>query len=451
MINCARLLLGLFLVLFFYSCEYKDTTIHPAPLPECGDSIITGYTNKVSYFPGEVVDVFLQSSVRLDCGLGFYDVNGQLAFRSKASVFPQTISSAEPWKNGFEFKSNGKIILPTSLASGIYLIENKITIVVKSMAAADVTVVYPSNTINAYTSSGGKSLYSFNSTGAAASSMVSFLRPVDSPAEKEECHECLRWFPSLTNVKINYIADVDLDDFSSVQSKVIVVVGHSEYWTRKARTNFDRFVDEGGHALILSGNTMWWQVRYTDTKDGLICYRKASADPEPSIALKTVRWVDPTLQYPILPSIGEDFNHGGYGLQVDQGWDGLKIVNPSSPLLNGLALIKGDIINLPSKECDGAPIKGWDVYGFPILNNDSLQFAKFELIGFDRGSRAGHETFPTFTVMQKTAASGIIVNVGSIAWCSSVGMGSPDSGEKIKTITKNAVNQLLTGKNVFSY
>ena len=28
----------------------------------------------------------------------------------------------------------------------------------------------------------------------------------------------------------------------------------------------------GGHALILSGNTMWWQVRYNEDKTKLICY-----------------------------------------------------------------------------------------------------------------------------------------------------------------------------------
>jgi hypothetical protein len=449
MINRLLLLFRLAVILFLYSCEYKDTAI--PPLPACGDHVITGYTDKVSYFPGEAVDVFLQSSDSLDCGLGFYDIHGQLAFHTKVSVFPQRVSPAEPWENGFKFRSNGNVILPTSLASGIYLIENKITIVVKSGATADVTVVYPSNTINAYNTSGGKSLYPFNSTDMKASPMVTFLRPMDSPVEKGECAECLKWFPSLFNIKINYITDMDLDYGESFQGKVIVIVGHSEYWTRKARANFDRFVDEGGHALILSGNTMWWQVRYTDAKDGLICYREASLDPEPGPSVKTVRWVDPTLQYPILPSIGEDFDHGGYGLETDHGWNGLKIVSPFSPLLEGLALQKGDVLNLPSTECDGAPIKNWDADGFPVLNNDTLQFAKFELIGFDRGSRGGQETFPTFTVLQKSQASGIIVNVGSINWCSSSGMGSPDAGEKIKTITRNALNKLLTGQNVFTH
>ncbi len=54
---------------------------------------------------------------------------------------------------------------------------------------------------------------------------------------------------------------MDLEDYSEIAgAKVVVIIGHSEYWTRRARENFDRYVLEGGNALVLSGNTMWWQV-----------------------------------------------------------------------------------------------------------------------------------------------------------------------------------------------
>src|SRR5882757_1035627 len=116
MINRDSFLFGLFLITFLYSCENKDVTIAPsspaALLPECGDEVITGYTNKVSYFPGEEIEVFLQSDKYRDCGLGLYNINGELVFRSKAALFHQSVSLEEPWKNGFGFKSSGKIIVP---------------------------------------------------------------------------------------------------------------------------------------------------------------------------------------------------------------------------------------------------------------------------------------------------------------------------------------------------
>ena len=60
---------------------------------------------------------------------------------------------------------------------------------------------------------------------------------------------------------INFITDYDMDEPEySLNSNIIVIVGHSEFLVRKARLNFDYHVDIGKNALILSGNTMWKQV-----------------------------------------------------------------------------------------------------------------------------------------------------------------------------------------------
>ncbi|MGC4020806.1 MAG: hypothetical protein QM734_02105 [Cyclobacteriaceae bacterium] len=118
-------------------------------------------------------------------------------------------------------------------------------------------------------------------------------------------------------------------------------------------------------------------------------------------------------------------------------------------MLEGLNLKRGDILSLPSGEYDGAPLKGFDNDGFPILDNP-FNFLKLELIGFDRGSRGGAETIPTFIALKRNSSSGVIVNMASYDWCSSAGFGNPTSGEKIKTITKNAILKLLDNTTVFS-
>jgi hypothetical protein len=439
-------------VIILQSCTNNDQTKPvPVPLSPCGTSVLAGYTDKTSYFPGDEIEVYLQSASSLSCALNFYDLKGTLVFSSNVNLFPQEVLPDEPSKNGFKFLSNGKIKLPQILVSGIYYIENKIPFIVKSSMPADLTVVYPINTINAYYNAGGKSLYGFNSENNEASSQVSFLRPIESGTEYGECIECLKWFPSLRGYTINYITDVDLNDYTTFKdSKILIIIGHSEYWTRLARIHFDQFVNHGNHAIVLSGNTMWWHARYTANKEALICHRDAIKDPEPDPSMKTITWTDPSLQYSILTSIGADFQHGGYGLQSDFGWDGYKITNPLSPLLAGLSLTRGDIIGLPTGEYDGAPIKGYDLDGYPLLDNDLLNFEKFELVGFDRGMRGGKETIPTFIVFQRTKTSGIIVNAGSNSWCSGMGIGSSLNGDKIKAITRNAIVKLMSNQTVFS-
>jgi hypothetical protein len=438
-----------FALLVVVSCTKQPAEepvpIKPKPLPTnlCAPSFSYGYTDRTSYLPGEKVNAFLQSKENIAlCRLDIYTINGAIAFSVPSPLSVQKISEDNPSVKGFGFTVTSEIEIPKDLKSGVYLIEKKIPFIVKANGKVDITIIYPSNTANAYALSGGKNLYDKTDRP----SRVSFLRPIPIQWQTEEG---LKWFASLSNYSIGYVADVDMNDFSNIRgSDILVVVGHSEYWTRKARKNFDRFVEGGKDAIILSGNTMWWQVRYSEDNQ-LICHKAQHLDPIDDPAMKTIEWNNISLDYSILSSIGADFPHGGYGLQTDNGWDGFKIVMSTSPLLEGLNFKKGDILNLPSGEYDGAPILNFTSDGYPELDKDALNFHKVELIGFDRGARAGKETMGTFIVFQKTPSSGIVINGASYDWCSEKGIGS-SNGDKIKKITLNGIDKLLKNQSVFS-
>lgn len=411
------------------------------PSLACKPFVENGYTEKVSYYPGEKMRVFLETRDRSErCRLTVFSVNGDsvLSVASELPEMPDIPKDAS--ERGYDLRVAVEINVP-SMASGIYLIEKKIPFIVKTHDPVDVMVVYPSNTANAYAESGGKSLYSKEDRPVA----VSFQRPIPLQSLSEYC---LKWFSTLEDFSVGYVADVDVDYYERInRAKVLVLAGHSEYWTRQARLNFDRFVDSGGHALILSGNTMWWQVRYSEDQTKMFCYRDATADPVSDPLLKTIEWDKPSLQYPIVSSIGADFPRGGYGMKSDNGWNGYKIATPSSPLFEGLGLKRGDILSLPSLEYDGAPIVGFDPEGYPILDKESLNFEKIELLAFDKGYRA-RETTATFIVFQRTKEGGMIINTASTDWCSSSGMGGK-SANAIKRITYNALHKLVNGVRVF--
>jgi hypothetical protein len=408
------------------------------------------YTNKISYNPGETLTIFFSS--RLDnppTSIGIYNLDNNEIFSIDVKIVHQEIVNTAPYSNGFGFNPTVSITIPDNLKSGIYLIENKFPFVVKSKTPADIVVVYPSNTENAYCNSGGKSLYSHENRPSA----VSFLRPMHYPNPVPSANFMeygLNWLMKQGDFRINYISDYDLETSEYINnSKLLIIVGHSEYWTRSARKNFDDFVDKGGDALILSGNVMWWQVRYSADGNQLICYKEESADPITNPLLKTVNWYESMLHYPILSSIGADSEHGGYGNKADKGWDGYKIVAPSSPLLEGTGLKKGDIIKLPTDEYDGAVIKELDTDGYPLLDLSYYNFYKMELIGFDRASRFGVDTYGTFIAIQRSFNSGQIVNTASSNWCSYDGIGGKD-GNIIQIITRNAIDKLVNGESIFS-
>ena len=66
------------------------------------------------------------------------------------------------------------------------------------------------------------------------------------------------------------LSDTDLHMDASVLDgrKVLFVVGHSEYWSFEAMGAVSRFLDRGGSAIVLSGNTAFWRVSFS--ADGTI-------------------------------------------------------------------------------------------------------------------------------------------------------------------------------------
>lgn len=237
--------------------------------------IIDGYTNKISTFPGDSIELYLNARLSGKHNLQLYDLSEKTVFSQTIQVFPQSVTNPRSYEAGFGYRRTCKIAVP-DIPSGVYLWENKIPFVVKTRNPK-ITIVYASNTVNAYCSSGGKSLYAFNSTENTGAQKVSFLRPIGLPKHSEAF---LRWVLKENIKDVGYVVDLDMEDYNDIrESRLIIIPGHSEYWTLQARRNFDRFVNEGKNALILSGNTMWWQVRYNKAKDQLICYRDKNADP----------------------------------------------------------------------------------------------------------------------------------------------------------------------------
>ena len=66
-------------------------------------------------------------------------------------------------------------------------------------------------------------------------------------------------------IELDYSVDADLEADPSVLDgrRLLLTAGHNEYWSWGMRDAVDRFVEAGGNWAILSGNTSFWQVRYS--------------------------------------------------------------------------------------------------------------------------------------------------------------------------------------------
>jgi hypothetical protein len=68
-------------------------------------------------------------------------------------------------------------------------------------------------------------------------------------------------------------SDLDLDRDALKGYKALFIVGHSEYWSIPAYEQIERFLNAGGAAVVLSGNTAFWRVS-VDAGSGILECRK---------------------------------------------------------------------------------------------------------------------------------------------------------------------------------
>ena len=225
-------------------------------------------------------------------------------------------------------------------------------------SSADAIIVLATNTYNAYNEWGGKCLYS----GAVK---VSFDRPFERgyvrrpaspdevaydgrvaslPEEPDEEHTQLQqyladfeyplWCASGSwhnwerrfvqwaegeGLTLDYAVNSDLELHPEVLDgqRLMLSVGHDEYWSWGMRDSADAFVESGGSWAILSGNTCFWQVRYEDDGRTMVAYKAKAESKDPVAGTDdhrrlTSMWSLPSIGRPEAETIGLSFSRGGY-------------------------------------------------------------------------------------------------------------------------------------------
>jgi hypothetical protein len=67
---------------------------------------------------------------------------------------------------------------------------------------------------------------------------------------------------------VDYCTDLDVHQGSEGlpgEYRLLLSVGHDEYWSSEMRDRVAGFVEGGGNVALFSGNTCWWQVDFPDT------------------------------------------------------------------------------------------------------------------------------------------------------------------------------------------
>lgn len=376
---------------------------------------VEGYAARQSVTAGDAVDLHCSSRVpHVQIEVARLGVEREIVWRGTAVVDDHPVPH-EAWRVGCDWPVT--VTIPTDAAwrAGMYEIRLRTGDMPRDLSQAFVVLRHPgparpsnllvlsTNTWQAYNQWGGRCMYS----GATE---VSFRRPiergyvtrtVDADGHDGRVanvgihdldhqrlqryladHEYPLWTASSgwfnwerrvaewaerEGIELDYAVDADLDSDGNLLDgrRLLLTAGHNEYWSWGMRDAVDRFVDSGGNWAILSGNTCFWQVRYSAEHDSMICYKAGARNADPVRGTEreqtlTSCWSDPLVGRPETTTIGLSFTRGGYcrvGDAVPRGSGGYTVQAPDHWVFAGTGLRYGDEVGA------SATVVGYEVDG----------------------------------------------------------------------------------------
>lgn len=473
-----------------------------------------GYASLTSVTQGENINLHISNQ------LSSFEISiyREGKIKEKVMTIPNIIgeyqSCAEPgYKDGCGWKKSTSVTVPKNWKSGVYIAEfptkNSGIKVIKFIVKEDnpgstskIIYVTAENTQQAYNYIGGKSLYNcgtpsgvlIDDPNCPLARMVSFNRPFLKKGDGEFYQReapFVKWAENEGYV-IEYTTSIDLHANPAILKNydIYVAVGHDEYWTYDMRKQVDEFVKNGGKAIILSGNTMFRQVRLSSDLRTMYAYKNKALQEDP-IALDgnpandyliSFEFYKPPINDIESRSIGLAWFYGGYHnnkagmFKESLGYGGYQVHRTNHWVFEGTGLKNGDMLGKKSAivgyEVDGTIIEckfsdgssGWDVNKYycrqgavpSIVRTDMSKTPKnFLVLGIAPAELRGTSfeqdgvTIPRVAVMgiMENENGGAVFNVGTIDWA--IGLGGDathPSDPQVQRITKNVLDKF--SKNI---
>lgn len=443
---------------------------------------VEGYASQVSYAPGEEVALCVSCSgptfsvevTRL--GAKPERVWSAEGLPAKEHPIPDNASSHGcGWSAAVSFK------IPPEWRSGYYHValrtrdggggyvhrnarsaEGQCYFVLRSGGSAPrskILLQLSTNTYNAYNNWGGYSLYAYNGRNGHQGHRVSFERPPESQFGTWEL-PFVEW-AERQGYELDYIANNDLEFHPEELEgrKLVLSVGHDEYWSAPMRDTLEKFIGAGGNVAFFSGNVCCWQVRNEEGGRALTSWKQNyHSDPvyaaREGYATLSSLWSHFLVKRPENTLTGVGFLWGGYHRshgQLMEASGAFTVHRPDHWVLAGTGLKRDDAFGgkdtIVGYECDGCELKFRDGLPFPTHRDGTPE--NFEIIGtapaqwhpddcqwYDHweNGRKGH------AVMGVYQRGGTVFTCGSTDW--SHGLRGGDA--VVERITRNILETLAS-------
>ncbi|HEX2835398.1 MAG TPA: N,N-dimethylformamidase beta subunit family domain-containing protein [Thermoanaerobaculia bacterium] len=451
MVTNIRVLLCTLLLALSLEGQRIRSVQHPAaPLPTNALYTEGGYADAISVVQGGSLTMRIATSVS-PFALQVIDLRDQqqVAKIEGLTSAPQDCTGRH--LSGCGWQATHTLEIPLSWPSGHYAARfptrfgtRNIFFVVRPAnpgATSRTLLITATHTYQAYNGFGGRNVYP--STSPNRSFAVTYDRPFHD-------YDGLGRFPVWDAPFLQFLreegrsyevaTDVDLEEPSLLTPyDLVVIVGHSEYWTRTAREHLEQFSAAGGHIAIFGGNTMWWQIRLRDAGRTMVVYKDAALDPNRDPATTTVNWFNAPVFDPENSILGASFRHAGFvNTDASQPRSAYTVATAEHWALAGTGVARGDAFGARAAggETDGV-LFHCDAEGFPFaVDGSDATPLNYEILATVPAT-SGFGTVGLYT----NAAGGTVFNAGTQDWAIAL-----DSDPVVRRITENVLDRLSTGE-----
>jgi hypothetical protein len=264
----------------------------------------------------------------------------------------------------------------------------------------------------------------------------------------------IRWLLR-TGYAPEFCTDLDIHENAELCSgrRLLLNVGHDEYWSEPTRDRVEAFVEAGGNLAFFGANVCWWRIHVVDEGSAIVCHQGG-----PQGALDHW-WPETGVNRPEDALTGVSYRHGGGWWDGPRRSHGYVVQQPDHWVFAGTGLHAGEAVGrdtlppLVGYECDGAPLEHFDAAtgearlarnarrcgtpdGFELLAASPLQADWQELPPREPLVAAG----PHAATMGLFSRKGTVFTAGTTDWAQ-VLAGGQDG--RIERITHNVLDRLL--------
>jgi hypothetical protein len=373
-----------------------------------------------SVLPGETLPLHLSCEPKQSVALSVVREGDRsskaLLETTFAGVGPQPVRPGA-WCRGANWPIGGHLTIPRTWQSGVYRLELcaaetgarcQLLVVVRAsvrpstpgQTSAAPLLMLSTYTYFAYNNWGGHSMYGFSSRselapadeafrsyvrpqggrGGLQSVAVSPHRPGHGYGGTGEGRFCtferhfVEWCEAM-GVDLEFCTNEDVDAAGGAdllgRYRLVLSVGHDEYWTSRLRDTLEGFADRGGNLAFFGGNNCCWQVTRSETDGAMHCHKQFWRE-QPQDILTDPKRVTGLMALPCVFGAGRPPNallglgtaYGGYHRCHGQLMDGsgaFTVCQPDAWPLRGTGLALGDTFggahSIVGYECDGLDVQ----------------------------------------------------------------------------------------------